>query len=430
MRSVWRTAPGNPEGSGRRDVPPLASGVAVDADSMAYGTYGWLSRQPWHPIAARGTADKAVARNFIPATLSLYQEQARASILSNRRVKKVAPATLRLLASTACLLLSVVSFGRAARAAGDPEVTGAACTLAEREDAERAFSDALAHYRGCAAAGSGTARARALQRIAWLEARSEGGGFAPLARLEEVRRDPVLSRDPVAVERLASDAETFPAGRVRTEARMVVADAWMGSLQRPGDALVELRRVARDPATDPLTASLAERLIVEELTNVGSPADAASEAVAHADLLDAGFVARVRRLARRRWLLACAQACIAAFAGFAVTAVARARRRQGMREALQAVRDFAPMAVAFALFLGVAGGALASRYESGNARPFAFLGAAVLPLLLVARSWNAVGSPHTGPRVGRAVLCGVAVVAAAFALLATTTPDYLDGFGL
>lgn len=302
--------------------------------------------------------------------------------------------------------------------------------LAEQSESGLAFSDALAQYRRCAAATPGTERgAHALQRIEWLEARSEGR-FGPLARLEQVRRDPESARDPGAIERLARDAETFPAGRVRVEARMVVADAWLGALQRPGDAVVELRKVVVDPATDPLTASLAERQIVEELATSSSLQDAAAEANAHANRLDASFVARVRRLARRRWLSAFAQAWVVAFAGLAAAAIVRARRRQGLRDALHAARDFAPTAVAFAAFLGVIGGALASRYESGNARPFVLLGAAVLPLLLVARSWSAVGSPRTLPRLARALLCGAAVFAAAFALLAATTPDYLDGFGL
>jgi hypothetical protein len=54
----------------------------------------------------------------------------------------------------------------------------------------------------------------------------------------------------------------------------------------------------------------------------------------------------------------------------------------------------------------------------------------VLPLVLLARLWSAVGSQAPAARVARSVLCGATVVATAFVLLETVNPVYLEGFGL
>src|SRR5580658_6722828 len=98
------------------------------------------------------------------------------------------------------------------------------------EEQDGAFERALAAQRACLAKAptSGWARS-ARNRIAWISARSEGA-FSPLARLERVRHDPVLASDPASIDALARDAETFPPGRVRAEARMFVVEAWQTRL--------------------------------------------------------------------------------------------------------------------------------------------------------------------------------------------------------
>jgi hypothetical protein len=320
---------------------------------------------------------------------------------------------------------------RAATSNDDSEARiEALCRLAEMDEDDGAFVQAVAHYRACAAAAPDTQWAvHASDRIDWLLARSEGS-FAPLARLEHVRRDSTLSSDPSAIDWLERDAKTFPPGTVRVEARMLIAEAWLGRLQRPGDAIAELRAVANDSHADPLTASLAERELVQALADRGDIAEAAAEARAHANLLDTHFVRGVHLLARRRWQRRAAISVLAAFAGLAAVALVRARRRGTLGEAGRAVGVLAPVAVAFVAFVALAGGTLASHYESGNAMPFILLGAAALPLVLVARAWGAVGSPRRMARIGRAALCGATVLAAAFALLDVMSPEYLEGFGL
>jgi hypothetical protein len=253
---------------------------------------------------------------------------------------------------------------------------------------------------------------------------------APRARLERVRGDPDLANDPAAIDALARDLEAFPPGAARVEARMLVAEAWLGRMRRPEAALVELQAVAGDPAADPLTARLAEGELVQALVASGRIVDARTEAHARMGLLDQAFVRSVDRLARRRWLRRGAAVVLAAFAALSAVALARAHRRRSLGEAARALGALAPAAIPFLAFVAIAGAVLASRYESGNAWPFLLLGATSLPLVLVARAWGAVGSARPADRFARAVLCAATVLAAAFVLLDMVNPGYLEGFGL
>ncbi len=345
-------------------------------------------------------------------------------------------------AAVALLGVAALLLGATALVAGASPVADAAAgatsgssaemlfQLAQAEEDAGDFAQALLHDRATIAAAPDSVWAqRAEGRIAWLGARSEGD-FAPLARLERVRRSPTLAADPTAVEALASDAEAFPPGQVRVEARMFVAEAWLGRMRRPADALPVLRAVSDDPEADPLTSRLAEREIVSLLTDQGRLDEASAEATAHANRLDPRFVRQTRALVRRRAMRSGALAELGGFAVLAGVAILRALRRGALGEAGTALRRIAPVAVAFVLYLAGAGGALASQYESGNATPFVGLGLAVLPLLFIARAWSSVGSTRAAARVGRAILCAVSVLAATFVLLDAVNPSYLEGFGL
>lgn len=256
------------------------------------------------------------------------------------------------------------------------------------------------------------------------------GGLSPQARLDEVRQDRQLADDPAAVDALARDAEAFPPGLVRVEARMFVAEAWLGRLHRPADALVPLRAVRDDPAAPSLTARLAAREVVDTLLAEDRLDEASAEAASHTDLLDPAFVKQTRAIVRRRTIRWAALAELAGFGALAGVALVRGLRRGALGATAIAVRRIAPVIAAFVLYLGGLGGLLASQYETGNAAPFVGLGLVVLPLLLLARAWAAVGSPAPGARVGRAALCAVSVFAATFVLLDAVHPSYLEGFGL
>jgi hypothetical protein len=323
------------------------------------------------------------------------------------------------------------ALARATTAGDDAEAVAEAFLLAGTLDEDDdAFVRAIQDYRAAtSAAPHSRAGLRALGRIDWLSARSEGD-FAPLGRLERVRRSSPLSSDPGEIESLAREAEAFPPGTVRVEARMLVAEAWLGRMHRSEAALPLLRAVADDPRADALTARLAERELVDTLAALGRVDEAAAEARLHANRLDPRFVRQVARLLVRRALRYGALAVLGLFVVLASAALARAGQRGRLGDVRRALRKIAPVALLFAFFVAVGGGILASNYESGNAAPFLMLGGAVLPLVLLARAWGVAGSARTAARVGRALLCSAAVPAAAFVLLEETNPLYLAGFGL
>jgi tetratricopeptide (TPR) repeat protein len=325
---------------------------------------------------------------------------------------------------------------RAVAAADDAEAVAEALFLLGQLDEDRgAFASALARDQAAVAAAPDSAWAtRARQRIEWLTARAEGD-FAPLALLERVRRDPARADDPAVIAALDDEAMEFPPGRVRVEARMLVAEAWVGRLHRPDLALVPLRLVESDLNADALTARLAERELVDADIALGALDEARREARSHAAGLDPRFVLRVEHLARRRVLFAGALGEIAVFVGLVGAACFRALRKRGpagtrARTLGPSLRSFAPIAAGFGAYVALVGGALASHYEAGNAGPFLWLGVVMVPLVLCAYAWSAVGASHALARSGRAVLGGVSVVAAAFVLLDLVNPAYLDGFGL
>jgi len=320
---------------------------------------------------------------------------------------------------------------RATVARDDPTAVGEAFFLqGQLDEDEGAFAQALVDDRAAMDAAPNVRWAlRAADRIAWLRARSEGE-FAPLVRLEKVRREPEASSDPAAIEALARDLESFPPGVVRVEARMLVAEAWYGRMHRPAEAVAELRRVTEDPSADTLTQRLAERELIDALVATGQVDEAATEAHVHTNRLDPRFVKQVGRLILRRTVRWTAFAVLGAFATLAAVGLIGAARRGTLGSAARELRKLGPVAALFVGFVAVAGGVLASRYEAGNAAPFLLLGAGVLPLLLLARAWSAVASQAAAARAARSLLCGATVLAAAFVLLDVYGPQYLSGFGL
>lgn len=320
---------------------------------------------------------------------------------------------------------------RATAANDDPRAVGEAyLLLGQLDEDEGAFPKAMEDYQGAQSAAPNTRWSlRARDRLDWIVDRSEAS-FAPLVRLERVRRDPAAVADPAAIDALARDLASFPSGIVRVEARMVVAEAWLGRMHRPDDAIAQLRSITADPKTDPLTARLAERELVDALAAEGRLDEAAAEARSHASWLDSPFVQQVQRLVARRWLRHASAGILAAFGLLTLVALGRATARGQLGVVGRALRDLVPVAIPFAAFLAIAGGLLAARYEAGNAKPFYLLGGAVLPLVLLARAWSAIGSPSPLARAVRSLFCATTVVATAFTVLDRLDPRYLDGFGL
>lgn len=299
---------------------------------------------------------------------------------------------------------------------------------AEQAAKERRFAEALAAYREAAAidpSAPSTSIARA--RAADLEAHSEGG-FAPLARLEELRRDPQKAGDRGAVEALERDLEAFPDGRVRAEARVVVAEAWWHRLGDPGRAVAPLEAAIADRAADRLTRSLALAELVTVLRERGD-IEAARRAVERDPELSPGLRAEVLRLARRARLRWASIAVLGLLGAIGAASFARAARRAGdVRDVTP--RVVRPLAVAGALYLGGAAAILVRIRGDGDARPFLWLGLGVLAMDVIARAWRLAWSGRGLTRAARAIACVAGVAAVAFLAIERTDAGYLESFGL
>lgn len=312
--------------------------------------------------------------------------------------------------------------------ADDRARAAAALTQAEHDDEALDLERALLGYEEALRLDPSTSKAiRAEQRARSLRARSEGG-FAPLVRLERVRRSPALASDATAIDELVRDADGFPPGLVRLEAWDLAAEAYAGRLGRPTDAIALWRRVIADPATDPVTVRAAIKSMTSLLLARGMIADAEA-AITH-PLADAQLVRDVHRVVRRHTLHTIAIAALALAFGLAATAVVRAGRAGRLRSVLAQTRAASRLVVVYATYVAVAGAALASGYEDGTSLPFLLLGVVLVPLLFIARTWGAAGSTARSARAFRAALCATSAVAAAFLVLERTDVTYLEGLGL
>ena len=342
------------------------------------------------------------------------------------------PPRRRRAASALALALVAVLISTPSRAEPDASArVGAQQSFERAEQAFQAqrFAEALAAYREAAALDPSarfalTARARAAD----LEAHAEGG-FAPLARLSAVRRDPAKSGDRAAIEALAQDVATFPPGRVRGEAALVIADAWWHRLGDPRRAVPPLEAAVADATGDPLTRSFALSELSRLHRELGD-LDAALAALERFPDLAPAERDEVRKLARRARLRSVATAVLAALGVLGLAAMVRAAPRVGgLRELPRAILP--PLAVAFSLYLGGAAAVLVRLRGDGDPRPFVWLGLGVLAVFAVARAWH-LGWGAGGPsaRAARALLCTAGVIAAAFLAVERTNASYLEGLGL
>jgi hypothetical protein len=317
-------------------------------------------------------------------------------------------------------------FEAASRALDDKSAAEALYFLGELDYAALDFKSALAHYAASAArlpSSRYTPRANSL--MSELRSHSEGD-FAPLVRLETVRRSPALANDGATIDALVHDAATFPPGKVRVEARMLAAEAYQGRLGRKDDALPLLRLVAEDPKAEVLAAREAASELVASYIAKKDFSSALEVAEKYPKLLEPNTQRTIARLARRRPLR-----MLAAFNLFVLLAAALAViARSDRRKAFAPVRRLAPMALVFAAVATGVGGLLASRYEQTNPYPFTTLLPQIFGIIIVARIWSAGGSPRPGARAFRAVVAFAGVFAAAFIALDRMDPIYLQGFGL
>ncbi|MBK6528246.1 MAG: hypothetical protein IPF99_01240 [Deltaproteobacteria bacterium] len=310
---------------------------------------------------------------------------------------------------------------------GDPtEAALGEYHLAHMADEALDFPAALAGYRRFVARDPGSRYAsRALARIDDLQAHSEGG-FAPLVALERVRRSTALSDDPGALEALDRESRSWPAGTVRAEAWMLVAEAFAGRMQRQRAAADVFLRLAEDEGAPAGLRELAATRLVELRGVLGDPARAERElsGVQVPDEVRAEAAVLSRRLRLRQAALTVL--ALVALSGAAALALAKQRGQLG--ELWRRWRR--PMPLVQLAVLTAGGGAMAKMADDHEVMPFAVLGAGALGVYLVAVALNVVGGPGGSARAARAAVCAMAVLAVSYLAMLGLDPMMLEGIGL
>ena len=237
-----------------------------------------------------------------------------------------------------------------------------------------------------------------------------GGSFLlsfslAIGSFDRVKNDPALANDPHAIDELVREADAAPPSAERADAWALAAEAYAQRLGRPADAERLDRKIKDDDDADPIARRKAKSDLVGLL--VDRKAYDEAEDAARGEVALERNVTKARRTHR---LSLASMGTLAGLVVFAAIGLARgARARVG-----PALSRLVWLAIAYAAYLAIGGAVLASKYEAGTARPFLFFGAALFPLLVLARAWSAAGSSGTNARVGRAVVCAAGVASAAF----------------
>ena len=301
---------------------------------------------------------------------------------------------------------------------------------AERDDDALELGRALARYDEGRALDPGSPRApRAEARAAMIRAHSEGD-LAPFAMLERVRRDPALSSDPRAVDDLVRAAETFPPGLVRIEAWALAAEAYAHRFGRPMEGEALLRRILGDERAERILAQKAARDLVTLCLARGDLTAAEAAVRLAGTRADPRLGSDVRRAVRRRSLHLASIAALFAMVVLAARALVAAVRRGSGGRVRSALASTWKLALAYAAYVALGGAALASRYEAETAKPFLWFGVVLVPVVLLARGWGAAGGETHAASAGRATLCAMGALSAAFLLLEGIDATLLEGFGL
>lgn len=299
------------------------------------------------------------------------------------------------------VVLSWLVISEPARAAED--VSQAQIALireAESAEKEQRYADALGKLeRAAALAPQSRLARRANDRARYLRTRN-AEGFGPLAELERVRK----LRKPTAddVKQLEARIPTFPPGKVRHEARALVAETYLGRLELFPDAIRAHEAWLEEPDLDDaefLRATNGLAISRARVGDVSGSLDALREhglgKSAEASYLELRLV--------RRWARPLGYALVAAFV---ILAFASARRRS----LYNAVSLEKTLAIAWILGVPLL---MAWLHRPETWRTFSYLVPAALGIVLV-------GSVCASERTLRA-----RILVGAFAVLAQIAVAYL-----
>lgn len=317
-------------------------------------------------------------------------------------------------------------FTALARSESRREAAVAVYHLAAMADDALDFPAALAGYEDFLRRDPGSRfAARAQARADELRSHGEGG-FVPLQRLERVRRDEALADSLAGVQGLDRATAGFPPGLVRSEARMLVGEAYLTRLDRPRDAARVFRALAEDGAAPSELRSLAAERLVEARAAVGEEGAGAEEV--RALPVDPEVRAEAAVRSRRARLRTAARGTLALCAALGVVAVASTVREGRGRELLRAWRRPWPWAQLALLTAG--GGGLAKLYDEHDVAPFAALAAGVAGVYLVAAAWSVAMRERTAARAGGALVCLLAALAVSFLAMDGLDVMMLEGISL
>lgn len=290
-----------------------------------------------------------------------------------------------------------------------------AALVREGEAAERAADPrrALEAYRrAIVAAPTSRLARRAEARRHWIEARSEGE-FAPLAsllRLQQLRPAEVTRERIAAFER---EVASFPRGRVRREARAVIAGAWLDRIRDARAAERAHRAWLAEPDLEPTEERLATAGLARSRAALGDVRGGA-ETLERAGFGGSSDARALRDQARREVGETIAYAVLLAFL---VLAMALGGWR-GLRPAALK-RALTPARVALAAWTLVVPALLAREYDHATEDTFVVAGLLFAAVLLVAGIAGAGLVESEAPRGRRiAVAAGAAAAALAAGYLA------------
>jgi hypothetical protein len=303
--------------------------------------------------------------------------------------------------------------------------------LGELDERARRYEDALGRYRDVLRIDPGnyyaaTARAR-VESLAQYDR-----GYAELARLDELRKDPAKQGDARALDALVIEARGWSATpNVRAEALLFAAAAYADRVGDGAKAGEVALLVAREPANDATTRARAFE-IYYAAANARRDFEGIRANVLGDPSAPRALVRLARRDARRRTLHRAALA-IGLAAGLAtLVAVVTTARRRRLRVALEVLLD--RRAIGFLALTVLGGAAIAEAWSPEMGAHFLTFGTGLLGAHALAAAWRGgFGDRARAVRLLGGATAAACVLAAAYLALERGElrgAPLLAGFGL
>lgn len=327
------------------------------------------------------------------------------------------------------LVLTALFFVTAEATAEERRLDCTAYQLGQNAEAQFHYREALAHYNDSLQQHErGACAEDARRRVESLLSYSEGD-FVPLEQLERARRTPDIEHNIGALEALLGASASFPNGRVRGEAKLLVGLAFAINATHRARASAILEEVVNDVFAAPSTRKQALRSNAELLWEI-DVREGIRTVSRHREIASLELIMDAAKRERRFWAHRIAIGFVFFFGGNALFAILRGAK--GRRFIGATLRKRAVRSIAFGAFVGATGAIGVSFYERGHALPFLLLGGAISAIAVFADAWRIAGAGQKGERprsVLRASLSIAATLSAAFLILESIDVRYLEAFG-